>query len=361
MQTDVLPADWDEAAAAALSEACGAQSSSNAYGPAAQFAVAAAPAADGLVAPLPDLGLLVASGADAASFLHGQLTNDVEQLGVDQARWYGYCTPQGRMLGLLLGWRDSDQIVLCTSRTLSASLGKRLSMYVMRAKARIDDRSNDAVIFGLAGATVPAALAGLGLLAPGPLAVASAGELTIVGLAPAALASECPRWLLSAPAARAAEVWQALVAGLAPASSEQWRWLDILAATPRIVAATANRYLPQTLNLDLVGGVNFQKGCYPGQEIVARTHYRGTAKRRMYRGQVAGDEPAPLADIVADGAAEPVGTVIMAAPRPGGGADLLFEAQTSAVSQALESDAAPLRVGGQGISVELLLPPDEAS
>lgn len=361
MQTDVLLADWDEAAAGALSEACGARSTADVYGPAAKFEDSAALADDGLVIPLPDLGLLVASGADAASFLHGQFTNDVEQLGADQARWYGYCTPQGRMLGLLLGWRDADQIVLCTSRTLSAGLRKRLAMYVMRAKARIEDRSNEVVILGLAGNRVPTALAGLGLSAPAPMVAASDGKLTVVGMAPAALASECPRWLLCAPVARAGEIWQALVAGLAPASSEQWRRLDILAATPRIVSATANRYLPQTLNLDLVGGVNFQKGCYPGQEVVARTHYRGTAKRRMYRGHVAGDEPEPLADIVADGAAEPVGTVIMAAPRPGGGADLLFEAQTSAVSQSLEPGAARLRVGGQEISVVLLVPLTQAS
>jgi len=360
MQTDVLLADWDDAAAAALSAACGARATADVYGPAARFEDSAGPADDGLAVPLPDLGLLVAGGADAASFLHGQLTNDVEQLGAGEARWYGYCTPQGRMLGLLLGWRDADQIVLCTSRTLSAALRKRLAMYVMRAKARIEDRSNEMAIFGLAGARVPAALAALGLPAPAPMAVAGDGALTVVGLAPAALASECPRWLLGAPAARAGEIWQVLAGGLAPASSERWRRLDILAATPRIVAVTANRYLPQTLNLDLVGGVNFQKGCYPGQEVVARTHYRGTAKRRMYRGQVAGDEPAPLSDIMAGTATEPVGTVIMAAPRPGGGADLLFEAQTSAVSQSLEPGAAPLRVAGREISIELLVPLTEA-
>ncbi len=361
MNTDVLLADWDEAAAGALNATFGALPGADVYGPAALFNAASEGASDGLVAPLPDLGMLVASGADAASFLHAQLTNDVEQLAENQARWYGYCTPQGRILGPLLGWRQSERIVLCTSRTLSAALCKRLSIYVMRAKARIEDKSNEMVLFGLAGPKVPALLAGLGLAAAGSMEVATAGEITVAGLPPAALATECPRWLLAAPAERAGELWSALAAALAPVSSEHWRWLDVRSATPRIVAATSNRYLPQTLNLDLVGGVNFQKGCYPGQEVVARTHYRGTTKRRMYRGHVAGDEPAPLSDIALAGGAEPVGTVIMAAPGPAGGADLLFEAQLTAVSAALAPGGARLQVGGQEIAVEPLVQADEAS
>ncbi len=361
MQTDVLPADWDEAAAGALIAACAAQPVADAYGPAALFAASGAVANDGLVAPLPDLGMLAASGADAVTFLHGQFTNDVEKLGGTEARWYGYCTPQGRLLGLLLGWRDADQIALCTSRTLSAALRKRLSIYVMRSKARIDDRSNDWVLFGLAGEKAASVIAGLGFAAPGPMEVATSAGLTLVGLAPAQLASACPRWLLAAPAQQAAELWQALAAELAPASSEHWRWLDVRAATPRIVAATGGHYLPQTLNLDLSGGVDFQKGCYPGQEVVARTHYRSTAKRRMYRGQVAGAEPQPLADVALAGSIEPVGTVIMAAPCPGGGAELLLEAQTSAVGQSLAPGGARLQVGGQEIALELLFPADAAS
>ncbi|GAA4406087.1 folate-binding protein YgfZ [Quisquiliibacterium transsilvanicum] len=291
--------------------------------------------ADGFLAPLPDLGLLNVSGADALRFLHGQLTNDVEGLAQGQARWFGYCTAKGRLLSVFLGWREDEAVALSVARPMAAALARRLSMYVLRAKARVADVSGERVLFGLGGRGAPAALERLGLAAPVPMEVVRAGAATVIALPPVQLAGgDCPRWLLALPAHEAAAAWQRLMAedlGLAAVSSEAWRWTEILAGVPRLVAATAEQFVPQMLNLDLSGGVSFTKGCYPGQEIVARTHYLGKQRRRMHLGRVLGEAPAPGSDVL-DAAGQPVGRVVVAAAAPDGGAALLYEAQLAAVA-----------------------------
>ncbi len=347
MQTDELSAGWDQEATARFLASCGAPAGVDAYGPAALFPALGAD--DGIVAPLPEFGLIAASGADATSFLHAQLTNDLEHLPAEQARWYGYCTPKGRLLATVLGWRSAEEILLWVPRPLAAGLCQRLARYVMRAKVKLEDRSNDTALFGLAGTRAAALLAGLGVQAPEPLAVAVAGDLTIVGLPPALPAPGTPRWLLVAPAVRTEELWSELGGNLTPASSTRWRWLELRSGMARVVPVTSGRHVPQTLNLDLLGGVNFQKGCYPGQEVVARTHYRGTAKRRMFLGKLDGNEPLPGEDILADGAAEAIGSVIIAAANPAGGAELLFEAHSSVVLASIEQGTPVLRVGSRAL------------
>lgn len=312
--------------------------------------------AAGFVAPLPDLGLLIVSGADALRFLHGQLTNDVEGLAQGQARWFGYCTAKGRLLSVFLGWREDDAVALTVARPTAQALGKRLSMYVLRAKARVADVSGERVLFGLGGQGARTALERLDLAAPAPMEVARAGGATIIGLPAVQVAgTDCPRWLLCLSAGDAAAAWQRLAAtdsglaaagpGLAAVSSEAWRWTEVLAGVPRIVAATSEHFVPQMLNLDLSGGVSFTKGCYPGQEIVARTHYLGKQRRRMHLGRVTGEAPAPGSDVL-DAAGQPVGRVALAAAAPDGGAALLYEAQLAAVAGGqLSASGGPIEPG----------------
>lgn len=302
--------------------------------------------AEGFVAPLPDLGLLAVHGAESLRFLHSQLTNDVEHLGEAEARWYGYCTAKGRLLATFLGWRDGDGAALASTRALAEPLRKRLAMFVLRAKARVVDASEEVLLFGLGGAAARAGLSALGLEAPAPMAVTRAGALTLIGLAAVPVAQRnCQRWLLAVPAGQAGEIWRALATALAPAPSAAWRWTEVLGGVPRIVPGSSELFVPQMLNLDLSGGVSFTKGCYPGQEVVARTHYLGKQRRRTFLGWLDAAVPEPGADLL-DASGKPAGRVVLAAPAPAGGAALLFEAQFAAVAAGTRSpDGLPITLG----------------
>ncbi|UCE30402.1 MAG: folate-binding protein YgfZ [Burkholderiales bacterium] len=360
MLAATAPAGFDDTVVRDLCQMLGARFERDPYGPQCLFdSGPAVVPADGFVAPLTDLGLIEVTGQDALSFLQGQTTNDVAALDADRAQWTGYCSPKGRLLGTMLAWTDGEAFRLLLARALAAPIQKRLSMYVLRAKARLVDRSDEFVAFGLVGAAVRQ-LGVLGLAAPEPMGTRRADGLEVIGLEPvpagAAPGIDAPlaRAVLMAPSPRAGSVWSALTAGAVPASSPSWRWTEVLSGIPRVSEATRELFVPQMLNFELIGGVNFKKGCYPGQEVVARSHYLGKLKRRSFRGHIAhGDEPAPGADVYVSDSAEPTGQVVLAAASPLGGVDLLFEAQTAAVQSAREGtrelrattpDGAPIAV-----------------
>ena len=225
---------------------------------------------------LADWGVIRARGADAAAFLHGQLTQDVAHLPEGQARLAGYCSAKGRLLASFVVWRSGpDEILLACSADLLPATLKRLSMFVLRAKCKLDDASAEWRLHGLAG---EAATAWLGAQAPAePWRVGAQGAAQVLRLPDAPVAGRAvARYLLAQPADAPAPDASALPA-LPPGA---WAWLEVKSGVARIVAATVEQFVPQMVNLELVGGVNFQKGCYPGQEIVARSQYRGTLKRR---------------------------------------------------------------------------------
>jgi folate-binding protein YgfZ len=214
---------------------------------------------------LTDWGVIRARGEEAAAFLNGQLTQDMLAFEPGQARLAGYCSPKGRLLASFVAWRAApDEILLACSADLLVPTLKRLSMYVLRAKCRLSDASAELAVWGAAlpdGAGAPEQ----------PYATATAGAGTSIRLADA---GGCVRLLWVAPA-DAAPAWPAA------ADAAAWNWLEVQAGVPRVVARTVEAFVPQMVNLELVGGVDFKKGCYPGQEIVARSQYRGTLKRRM--------------------------------------------------------------------------------
>ena len=331
---------------APLVEQIGARFALDDYGPQALFPAPGEAAAAGFVSLLPDVGQLAVEGADAANFLHNQLTNDVEHLEADEARWYGYCSPKGRLLSVFLGWREGDGFALTVARPLAEPLRKRLSMYVLRAKAKISDRSAAQAFLGVGGPGARAALAVLGLSAPAPLRTSAAGPLIAIGLPPVVLDGDAPteRWLVRVPLEGLAATWAALSSPLAPVSSTFWRRTEVLSGIPRIVPGTSEQFVPQMVNLEIVGGVNFKKGCYPGQEIVARSQYLGKLKRRMFLAHLDGAEPAPGSDVQPLSGGEPIGQVVLAAPSPAGGIDLLVEARTDAIDAGTAIAGAPLRL-----------------
>ena len=256
---------------------------------------------------LPALGVIRAGGADAAAFLHGQLTNDILGLGPHEARLAGYCSAKGRLLASFVVWRSGADLLLACSTDLLAPTLKRLRMFVLRAKCSLSDASAELPLWGLAGA---GAQQWLGDAAPErPGSTARHGAATIVRLPDAA---GVPRFLcagLDAPPP------------LPALESGAWDWLEVRSGVARIVAATAERFVPQMLNYELIGGVDFHKGCYPGQEVVARSQYRGTIKRRSLLFELTGPPPAPGTEVFhSDDPGQPAGTVVLAAASPQEGA-----------------------------------------
>ncbi|CAD5366200.1 Folate-dependent protein for Fe/S cluster synthesis/repair in oxidative stress [Rubrivivax sp. A210] len=220
---------------------------------------------------LSDWGLIRARGEDAASFLHGQLTQDMSQLQAGQARLAGYCSAKGRLLATFVVWRPADdEFLLACSADLLPAVLKRLTMFVLRAKCKLSDATAERALWGAAGSAVGELCAGADAAAAWTCIKGPAGDAIVL---PAAVVDglSIPRVLL----ARAPDA--PLPQTLAPAA---WQWLEARSGVARVMAATSEQFVPQMVNLELVGGVNFQKGCYPGQEVVARSQYRGTLKRR---------------------------------------------------------------------------------
>ncbi len=330
---------YDEALARERARTLGVPLQIDEYGPQADLPAPSGDPATGRVGPLLDFGLLSASGEDAVKFLHAQLTNDVEHLEPGTAQWFGYCSAKGRLQGSFLGWRadteTAPRVRLAVSLPLAETLRRRLSMFVLRAKLKVTDDSAGQVCFGLSGEPARAVLAGLFGSAPGPYQVIQAGGSTAIGLPAAPIGTpiapaDLPRWLLWADAAEAPALWTNLSAQLTATPGSFWRWLEVRSGIARIVPGTWELFVPQMVNFELVGGVNFKKGCYPGQEVVARSQYLGKLKRRMFLGALDGAAPPPGSDVNASGAGEPCGQVVLAAPAPGGNTELLFESQTAA-------------------------------
>jgi tRNA-modifying protein YgfZ len=272
------------------------------------------------VARLSHLGLIRAQGIDAASFLHSQLTTDFMQLDAGHARLAGYCSAKGRLLASFVAWKTApDEVLLaCSAEVLPATL-KRLSMFVLRAKCKLADASGDLALYGLVG---DAATRWLGDGAP-----SEAWRKRDVGRAQAIRlpdAEGVARYLWAAPADEPAPALPSL-------SLASWLWLDVHTGVPLIVGATTEQFVPQMVNLELVGGVNFQKGCYPGQEVVARSQYRGTVKRRSFLFE--SEAPAlPGQEVFAeDDPSQPAGMVVNAASLVGHGHVALVELKLAAL------------------------------
>ncbi len=220
---------------------------------------------------LPHYSLLRFSGADAQAFLQGQLTCDVTALQPGSSTYGGYCTPKGRLLATFLLWLSADGYTMLLPSALTEATRKRLMMYVLRSKVKIEDLTPDLAGVGVFGADSAQQIATLGGEMPEHQHdVALRDVVTVIHLSK-------QRYLAVLPRAQASMA----------DGSDAWTGLDIAAGIPFILPATQEEFVPQMVNLDRIGGLSYSKGCYPGQEIVARTHYLGKLKQRMYRASVA--------------------------------------------------------------------------
>ena len=256
-------------------------------------------------APLNHLGVIRISGADAANFIHNQLTQDFLLLPPHQARLAAFCSAKGRMQASFIGFKpDANTVLLVCSQDLLAATLKRLRMFVLRAKAVLDDASSEFALFGCVGP-----------IASQPPPPASAWTLsaesggTRIQLYPGA---GCDRALWIGPSGSSPALPQLPVG--------DWLYAEVMSGVATISQPLVEALVPQMLNYESVGGVNFKKGCYPGQEVVARSQFRGILKRRAYI--VRGSAPMHAGqEIFADMDAEQAcGVVVQAAAEPGTGA-----------------------------------------
>ena len=279
------------------------------------------------VAQLEHLGVIRVTGADAASFLQGQLTSDVVLLGMNESRLTAFCSAKGRMQASftiikcapLDATQATPDILMICSRDILAPTLKRLGMFVMRAKAKLTDVTAEFNIFGLTGNAITS-IAPQAINTP---ATAIFNTSIVIALHPALGQSRA--WCIT-PVGDAAPVGEVL-------STELWHWGEVHAGIATITLSIVEAFVPQMLNYESVGGVNFKKGCYPGQEVVARSQFRGTLKRRAYVVQIDAAEVQPLVgqEIFHDSDTEqPCGMVAQVATNPDGGYSAIVSMQVSA-------------------------------
>jgi tRNA-modifying protein YgfZ len=276
-----------------------------------------------VVVPLTHLGLIEATGEEAKAFLHGQFTSDINHLADGQAQHAGWCTAKGRMQASFVVWRQGERYLLALAADLQEATQKRLQMFVLRAKVKFAALTDNTVMLGLSGPQSEEALAAAGLPCPSEtMATASADGITVVRL-------DAARFMVVAPESTMATLWQKLTIKARPAGVPAWRWLDIQSAFPLVTLATKEEFVPQMADFEKIGGVVFNKGCYPGQEIVARTQYLGKVKRHLFR--LTSAQALKAGDVLhsPDNPDQSCGMVMSVAPSPAGGYEALAVVQSN--------------------------------
>ena len=227
-------------------------------------------------------GLIEVDGEDAADFLQGQLTNDVRDVSLQHGQLSAYCTHKGRMLANFRLFKRGDSFYLSLPRDLLEPILKRISMFVLMSKVNIRDSSNSLVRIGVSGPTADEALSAI--ISDLPTEVDDTTQIN--GYTIIKCAGDIARYEILGDIDSIKTLWEKLDVNAAPAGADAWEMLNILAGIPTITTQTTEAFIPQMTNMQVINGVNFQKGCYTGQEVVARMQYLGKVKRRMFRVQI---------------------------------------------------------------------------
>lgn len=281
-------------------------------------------ARDGTVlCDLGQFGTLKAAGEEAQVFLQNLLSSDIKLLSPTQAQISSFNSPKGRMMASFVLWQSGGDYFLQVHGSLAAAMQKRLSMFVLRSKVKVTDVSTEVVSLGLAGVGAAELIkAQFGSVPEADWSVLQTEHASVIRLGAA-------RYQINTSTQHAPALWGALAKGAHPAGSSCWDWLNVQGGLPVITPPTQEQFVLQMANLDALGGVSFKKGCYPGQEVVARTQHIGKIKRRMFLAHVDGATKAGDEVFSAEMAGQPSGMVINAAAAPGGGYDLLVVMQIS--------------------------------
>jgi len=273
-----------------------------------------------VLADLSHRGIILARGEDAQSLLQGQLTNDLQEVTTERSRLGAWCNPKGRVMTLLRVFRRGEDYALELPAGLLDDVLKRLRLYVLRARVRLEDASPELARIGVAGEDAAGALR----RTIGALPEQADGVRAHQAVSVLRLPGTRPRFQLVGPAAEIRELWRALESAARPCGRHAWALLDIETGLPEVSPATADEFLPQMLNLESLGGLSYTKGCFLGQEVIARTHYLGRLKRRLHRGRTdTASLPAPGTPVCAGDGDQAAGTVVTAERHPDGGCALL--------------------------------------
>ncbi|TAJ79076.1 MAG: folate-binding protein [Gallionellaceae bacterium] len=279
---------------------------------------------------LSQFGMLKVSGDDAQSFLQNLLSNDIKAVTPQLAQLSSFNTAKGRVVATFLIWQNGSDYFLQLPATLIAPMQKKLSMYVLRAKVKIEDVSAQHICLGFSGKESAALLqTSIGEPPQTPLAMAHHAGVSV-------MRTGDERFQLITSAGHAPALWNKLCPQARPVGSSCWDWLNIRAGIPVVLPATQEQFVLQMLNLDIIGGVSFKKGCYPGQEIVARMHYLGKLKQRTFLAHVDSDvAPQPNDALYSDDyTGQTSGSILNVAPAPQGGYDVLATLHTGTVNDA---------------------------
>jgi folate-binding protein YgfZ len=286
---------------------------------------------EAILVELAHLSLIRASGPDVTSFLNAQLTNDLTLLDTAHSQLSAWCSAKGRMLAVFRIFPRDGAYLLQLPAELRDDILKRLRMYVLRSKVVLEIADDAFTRIGVAGPNAANAVrAAAGAVPEGAEACVPIGNALV-----ARLPGFHPRFEILAPPADASAMRNRLTLDIAAAGADAWTWHDIMAGVPTVLPETSDAFVPQMANLDLLGGISFNKGCYTGQEIVARLHYLGRLKQRMYRAHAKiEDTPAPGTPIYSgDTPGQSTGTVVVACPAPSTGQDLLAVIHTDSVQR----------------------------
>lgn len=291
-------------------------------------------------ADLSHYSLVAVYGDDAQEFLQGQFSNDLRKIDTGHSLLNAYCSPKGRMLANFRVFRHGDSFYLRMPSALVEATVKRLRMFVLRSKVTFEDTVDTFIPLGVSGPDAETELAAASGLTP-PTAVNEVvqNDHTVIIRVPGIH----PRFEIYAGFDAASRLWNALNVRCAPVGQPSWNLLEIHAGLPTIYPETTEAFVPQMANMQLVDGVSFKKGCYPGQEVVARMQYLGKLKRRMYLARVDSSERPPIGQDLYDagGDDQGVGKVVDAEAHPDGGFSLL------AVIQIASAEGGDVRLGSK--------------
>ncbi len=298
-----------------------------------------------ILCDLGQFGTLRVSGEDAQSFLQNLLSNDIREVSSARSQLSSLNTAKGRVLATMLICQKGDDYLLQLPRVLCETIRKKLSMYVLRSRVKITDASDEIITLGLSGKNVRDILATqFGDVPQAPLGMVNNAQGSVIKIGET-------RFQINTSAQHAPALWSVLSQQALAVGSTCWDWYNIRSGIPVILPQTQEQFVAQMVNLELIGGVNFKKGCYPGQEIVARTQYLGKLKRRMYLAHLDSSDTPQAGDELfsADMEGQSSGMIVNAAPAPKGGYDVLASVQI--VSQ--ETQAVHLK-SLQGVALQFL-------
>ena len=283
-----------------------------------------------ILADLSHYGIIEAQGEEASDFLQNQLSNDIKQVDDTNSQLSSYCSPKGRMLASLRIFKyQGNNLLLLPKDTLETTL-KRLRMFIMRSKVTLEDKSDEFASFGLSGSDAEKLLTNAHISPPQEIN----GVVQLDNFCVIRIPGSHPRFEFFGTPEALTKLWDSFSNNALPVGRSAWSLQDIESGIPDIFEGTVEAFVPQMANLHAIGGVSFKKGCYPGQEVVARMQYLGKLKRRMYRAHTnTNNIPLPGDNLYSSKGEDSVGKVVQAQNSPQGGVNLLAVLQIAQVEQ----------------------------